>query len=127
MGFRLKTSKKTQEIFEEIGASTGLKPFALSKLAISLSLKEENSIENYPEEDQSGLELNRQTILAEYDDIYRVLIEEDLKRSISDDEFYPYYSKKHLDRGAKILRDKIKYFGNYELFFESILKGSEAI
>ena len=44
MGFRLKTSKKTKEIFEEIGASSNLKPFALSKIAIALSLKDENSI-----------------------------------------------------------------------------------
>ena len=34
MGFRLKTSKKTKEIFEEVGKSTNLKPFALSKIAI---------------------------------------------------------------------------------------------
>ena len=33
MGFRLKTSKKTKEIFEEIGSSTNLKPFALCKIA----------------------------------------------------------------------------------------------
>ena len=47
MGFRLKTSKKTKEIFEEIGASSNLKPFALSKIAIALSLKDENSIDLY--------------------------------------------------------------------------------
>ena len=42
MGFRLKTSKKTKEIFEEIGSSTNLKPFALCKIAIALSLKDSN-------------------------------------------------------------------------------------
>lgn len=127
MGFRLKTSKKTEEIFEEIGYSSNLKPFILSKLAISLSLNSSQSIDEYLETDQNGLELNRQTIMAEYDDLYKVLIEQNLGRSITDDEFYPYYSKKHLDRGAIILRDKIRYFGNYDLFFKSIIKGNDAI
>ena len=45
MGFRLKTSKKTKDIFEEIGSSSNLKPFALSKIAIALSLKDSKSID----------------------------------------------------------------------------------
>ena len=44
MGFRLKTSKKTKEIFEEVGKSTNLKPFALSKIAVALSLKDKISL-----------------------------------------------------------------------------------
>lgn len=39
MIFKLKTSKKTQEIFEEIGKSTALKPYTLVKHAIAWSLK----------------------------------------------------------------------------------------
>ena len=41
MIFKLKTSKKTQEIFEEIGKSTALKPYTLVKHAIAWSLKEQ--------------------------------------------------------------------------------------
>ena len=39
MVFKIRTSKKTQEFFEAIEASENLQPYALSKLAISLSLK----------------------------------------------------------------------------------------
>ena len=75
MGFRLKTSKKTKEIFEEIGASSNLKPFALSKIAIALSLKDENSIDLYTETDTNGLELQRSTVTGEFDNIYKSLME----------------------------------------------------
>ena len=61
MGFRLKTSKKTKEIFEEIGRSYNLKPFALSKIAVSLSLKSEEPIDDYGEKDANVLELQRST------------------------------------------------------------------
>ena len=46
MGFRLKTSLQTKEIFEELGNRMNLKPFALSKLAISMSLTNKEPIEN---------------------------------------------------------------------------------
>ena len=41
MVFKIRTSKKTQELFEAIEASENLQPYALSKLAISVSLKSE--------------------------------------------------------------------------------------
>ena len=57
MGFRLKTSKKTKELFEELGASTNLKPFALSKIAVSMSLNHNIPINEYENLDTNGLEL----------------------------------------------------------------------
>ena len=84
MGFRLKTSKKTKEIFEEIGASSNLKPFELlSKIAVAMSLNEPLSIDEYRNADVTGLELQRSTITAEYDAIYKALIEIDLNRHIN--------------------------------------------
>ncbi|MFT8314610.1 MAG: DndE family protein [Clostridium sp.] len=89
MGFRLKTSRKTKEIFEEIGKSSNLKPFALSKIAVSMSLNEPISIEEYINNDVNGLELQRATVTGEFDAIYKALIEIKLKKHISDDEYYP--------------------------------------
>lgn len=60
MIFKLKTSKKTQEIFEEIGKSTALKPYTLVKHAIAWSLKKQGKITSF-DSDTDGLELNRQT------------------------------------------------------------------
>ena len=127
MGFRLKTSKDTMENFEYLEIKMRLQPFALSKIAIVLSLKEEESIENVEDEDQKGLELNRQTIIGEYDEIFKCLIEQNLNRSITDDEYYPKYAKRHLDRGSKILRNKFDYSGNYANLFDSLLNEDVSI
>lgn len=122
MGFRLKTSKKTKEIFEEIGRSSNLKPFVLSKIAVSLSLKEDENIDNYKNEDVNGLELQRSTVTGEYDAIFKALIEMKQNRNISDDEYYPHYMKLHMDRGAELLFNKYKYSGgNLEKFLNNAL------
>lgn len=123
MGFRLKTSTATMESFEYLEKRMNLQPFALSKIAIILSLKEKESIENIKSQDHKGLELNRQTIIGNYDEIFKCLMEKDLNRSLSDDEYFPEYTKKHLDRGAQILRNRYDYEGNFERLFKSLLSG----
>ena len=129
MGFRLKTSKKTKEIFEEIGASSNLKPFALSKIAVSMSLNHDTPIEEYINNDTNGLELQRATVTGEFDSIFKALIEMKLGRHISDDEYYPHFMKLHMDRGAELLLNKYKYSGgNLEKFLTRLLdKGDVSI
>lgn len=127
MGFRLKTSKKTKEIFEEVGKSTNLKPFALSKIAVALSLKDKISIDEYKNDDTNGLELQRATVTGEFDSIFKVLIEVNLNRNITDDEYYPYYMKLHMDRGAELLSNQYKYSGgNLEKFLKNALEKGDA-
>lgn len=127
MGFRLRTSRETKDIFEWLGARTNLKPFALSKLAIALSLKEEEPIEQYIEEDTEGLELNRQTIMGQYDTLFKCLMELKANKSLTDDEYFPDYTKNHLDRGAKLLEALYEYTGNFEKLFNSLLQGEDYI
>lgn len=127
MGFRLKTSKKTKEIFEEVGKSTNLKPFALSKIAIALSLNDKVSIDEYKNDDTNGLELQRATVTGEFDTIFKALLEINLKRNITDDEYYPYYMKLHMDRGAELLQNQYKYSGgNLEKFLKNALEKGDA-
>ena len=127
MAFRLKTSRKTKEIFEEMGKSTNLKPFALSKIAVSMSLNEPTSIEEYINNDINGLELQRATVTGEYDSIYKALIEVKLGRHINDDEYYPHFMKLHMDRGAELLYNKYKYAGgNLEKFLNNLLNKGDA-
>ncbi|KEH90377.1 DndE family protein [Clostridium novyi] len=127
MGFRLKTSKKTKYIFEEIGKSSNLKPFALSKIAVSMSLNEVQSIEEYTNNDMNGLELQRSTVTGEFDSIYKALIEIKLQRHITDDEYYPHFMKLHIDRGAELLYNKYKYScGNLKKFLTNLLKKGDA-
>lgn len=124
MVFKIKTSKKTMELFEEISASENYAPFILSKLAISMSLKSGKKLaENDFNTDTFGLELNRQTITAEYDDLFKGLIEMFEGRHISEDEYFPKYLKAHLDRGAKMLHSEFKYNKDFLLALLSDDKG----
>ena len=127
MGFRLKTSKKTKEIFEEIGKSSNLKPFALSKIAVSMSLNETTSIEDYINNDINGLELQRATVTGEFDSMFKALIEVKLKTHVTDDQYYPHFMKLHIDRGAELLYNKYKYAGgNLEKFLNNLLTKGDA-
>ena len=127
MGFRLKTSKKTKEIFEEIGSSSNLKPYAVSKIAIALSLKDSNPIDLYYETDTNGLELQRSTVTGEFDNVYKSLMEVNLNKHLTDDEYYPLYTKKHIDKGAEILLNLYKYSGgNLEKFLRTITQKGDA-
>lgn len=125
MIFKIRTSKKTMTMFEEMAASTNYAPFILSKLSISLSIKSEIPLEEADfKTDNYGLELNRQTITAEWDDLYKCLIEMTEQRHIEDDEYFQKYIKAHLDRGAKMLYGEFKYNGD---FLISLIKGTQGL
>ena len=121
MGFRLKTSLQTKEIFEELGNRMNLKPFALSKLAISMSLTNKEPIENFKSLDNNGLELNRQTITAQYDLLFKTLLEQHAGKHLTDDEYFPTHAKLHIDRGAVMLRNRYNYSSNMEHFINQIV------
>lgn len=110
MVFKIRTSKKTMELFEEITASTNYAPFILSKLAISMSVKSGVPLEEKDfKSDTNGLELNRQTITGEYDDLFKCIIEVFEGKHLNDDEYFQKYLKAHLDRGAKLIHSEFKY------------------
>lgn len=110
MVFKIRTSKNTMKVFEEMSAGINYQPFVLSKLAISMSIK---SGEKLKEEDfhtdNFGLELNRQTITGEWDTLYKCLVEMFEQKHIDDDEYFQKYLKAHLDRGAKLIYREYKY------------------
>jgi len=116
MVFKIRTSKKTMNMFEEIAASTNYAPFILSKLSISMSIKSGKQLcEADFKTDNFGLELNRQTITGEWDELYKGLIEMFEGRHISDDDYFQKYLKAHLDRGAKMIHSEFKYNGDFLL------------
>jgi len=125
MVFKIKTSKRAMDIFEEIAASTNYPPFILSKLSISMSLKSGAPMqESDYKTDSFGLELNRQTITAEWDELYKGLIEMFERKHISDDEYFQKYLKAHLDRGARLIYSEFKY--NKDFLF-SLLNNDNSI
>ena len=128
MGFRLKTSKQTKLYFDKLTASSSLKPFALCKIAIALSLTCREPITEYHSDDISGMELARSTVTGNEDIIFKSLIELDLGHSISDDQYYPYYMKLHIDRGTELLYNRYQYAGgSLEKFLNSVLLKGDVI
>lgn len=125
MAFKLKTSLESKKIFEIINKSTGLQPFALVKVAISLSIKQCGKLEKSDfETPNDGLELNRQTITGEYDKIFSSLIVLCEREAISDDILFPKYYKAHIDRGSKLLLSEFRYSkGNFYTHLCELDKG----
>ena len=110
MIFKIKTSRQTMNIFEEIAASINYQPFILSKLAIAMSLKSGKAlVEEDFKTDSAGLELNRQTITGDWDELYKCLITVFENRHIDEDEYFQKYLKAHLDRGATLIYSEYKY------------------
>ena len=104
------------ELFKEMEASTNYAPYILSKLSISASIKSRKPLEDTDfRRDTFGLELNRQTITGEWDELYKGLIEMFEGRHINDDEYFQKYLKAHLDRGAKIIYSEFKYNNDFLL------------
>ena len=117
MIFRLKTSKKTAEIFEELEKRTGFKPYTLVKHAIAWSVKENTSVEGM-ETDSDGLDLNRQTITGDYDEYFKVLNELVEGRHLTEEEYFPKYIKGHIDRGSKLLLDMYNHAGSVDKYIQ---------
>lgn len=97
------------KIFEELGTSQGLQPFALSKIAIALSIRFGSLSDEDYSTDTEGLELNRQTIFGEYEGLFKALLAMQKRAPLLDEEFFPALVKAHLDRGAKLLRNESRY------------------
>ena len=112
MAYKLRTSKQTQEIFSKIAITSGLQPFALSKIAIALSIKSGKLNEHDFSSDNDGLELSRQTIFGDYDLLYKSIICTRAGNYLPDGDYFPRIVKAHLDRGAKLLNEENRYSKN---------------
>lgn len=120
MIFRLKTSKKTEEIFKDLEGKTNLKPYTLVKHAIAWSIKENTSVSGF-RSDSEGLDLNRQTITGEHDTYFKVLIEQVEGVKLTEEEYFPAYVKAHIDRGAIILMNMYKHAGTLDDYIKKSL------
>ena len=108
--FRLKTSKRTEQIFNSIYQKEYLQPFALSKIAIALAIRDGFKAETIEFlDDSDGLDLNRQTITGERDLLFKSLIEMNEGTYLDDEVYFPEYVKKYIDYGAILLEQEMKY------------------
>lgn len=120
MIFRLKTSKRTQEIFQELESRTNYKPYTLVKHAIAWSLKENTSVKDFVS-DADGLELNRQTITGDHEVYFKALIEQVEGRHLKEEEYFPKYVKAHIDRGSELLLDMYNHAGSVDKYVLQVL------
>lgn len=120
MIFRLKTSKRTQEIFQELESRTNYKPYTLVKHAIAWSLKEKSSVADFVS-DSEGLDLNRQTITGDNETYIKVLIEQVEGRHLTEDEYFPKYVKAHIDRGSELFLDMYNHAGSVDRYILQVL------
>lgn len=120
MIFRLKTSRRTQVIFQELESRTNYKPYTLVKHAIAWSLKEKTPVGGYIS-DSDGLDLNRQTITGDNDAYFKVLIEEVEGRYLPEEEYFPKYVKAHIDRGSELLLDMYNHAGSVDKYILQVL------
>ncbi|KAB7707123.1 DUF1832 domain-containing protein [Bacillus aerolatus] len=121
MNFRLKTNTKTAEILKSLQSTTNLTPNILSRLAISLSLRDQN-MPNSVQSDNGGLEFNRNTLTGDQDYFYKVLIRQHANRSVEEEDYFPGLFNAHLARGAELLEQEYKYSGNYDKFIVNLVK-----
>ena len=112
MAFKLKTSKKTEEILTQIESSTNIPYATLIKLSLALSLRKGPLQEEDFKTNNLGRELNRQTITGDADALYKCLFEVCAHRHMSDEEYFPGSVKAYLDRGAVLLQNELRYSGN---------------
>ena len=120
MIFRLKTSKKTQEIFEELERRTSFKPYTPVKHAIAWSVAEKTSVADY-KSDSNGLDLNRQTITGDNEEYFKAMFELIEGRYLEEEEFFPKYVKAHIDRGSKLLLDMYNHAGSVDKYIMQVL------
>lgn len=126
MIFRLKTSKRTQEIFEELENRTNYKTYTLVKHAIAWSLLENTSVFDY-KSDSDGVDLNRQTITGDNDTYFKVLIEQVEGRYLPDEEYFPKYVKAHIDGGSQLLLDMYNHAGNMDKYILQVLGEGDTV
>lgn len=124
MAFKIKTSKKTEEIFAHLELTHNLPCYTLVKLAIALSLRDSKPLDEKDFKTNTlGRELNRQTITGEADALYKCLMELYAHKHLTDDEFFPFHTKAHIDRGAILLDQEARYGGDLLIHLTELEKG----
>ena len=124
MAFKLKTSKRASEIFDQIENSENLPCYTLVKLAMALSLRSKKPLEKSDFRTNTlGRELNRQTITGDADAVYKCLMELYAGKHLTDEEFFPMHVKAHIDRGAIFLDQEYRYSSDFLTHLSDIEKG----
>lgn len=126
MIFRVKMSKKTGHVLENIRKASGFPANTISRIAIALSLKHNSAgkdeiIKAYESYDSEGIEIQRHVLLGEYEAVYRSLMEKFCGSPLSDEEFFPVHVKYHIESGIDFLSDEYKLAGNMDRLIKALI------
>jgi DNA sulfur modification protein DndE len=120
---RLRVCKDVDQRLIHLKARTGLRPNILCRLGFCLSLNDITipNPDDYPPD--SERELNRYTLLGEYDDYFVALLRErcaydgfDLDTDL-EDQF-----RAHVNRGVLLLYQRVKHIGDLDRLVQEGLK-----
>jgi len=122
MNHRLKLSKGTLEIFQQIQAGTNITPNVLARIAIAFSLKDEEPLQDH-EGEISNFEISRATLTGEHDFAYKAMILQHAGKMISEEEYFPRLFNAHVNRGATELFKMYQHSGSPQKFLIKMLEG----
>ena len=105
---RVKLSQGSTKKLQKFKSRTGLTPNIACRLALSVSLAENTipSLELFVEE--SGQEINRYTLLGEYELVLLAMFVQWCHEHKIDDNDHNQYFLAHLNRGVELLTNRVK-------------------
>ena len=104
---KLRLTKDASNRLRFLAGKTALTPNLLCRLGFCLSLSEpaNPNPDEYQDEDR---ELNRYTLLGEYDPLFVALLKERCRQDAVDLTRLPDYFRAHMNRGVLLLQQRVK-------------------
>lgn len=131
MILRLRTTQSTEDKLSYLQQWLRLSSkAAVMRLAISWSLKNnvvKVSSDNvsYDIKEKDGVDYLRLTIFGQNEDLFKLLIENDVRREISDDEFFPTLTSFYIERGVAEMYSEYRYVNDRNKFLLKLIELSE--
>lgn len=127
---RLKTTIDVENKLVELDRRIKLSSkAAIMRLALSYSIKiktdprvQNDLIRHYDIRKQDGLDYQRLTIFGQNEELYKLLMINQLGENITDEEFFPELTFFHIERGINLLYSDYLYINDKDKFFEKLSK-----
>ena len=127
---RLKTTTDVENKLVELDRRIKLSSkAAIMRLALSYSIiiKTDPRVQNditrhYDIRKQDGLDYQRLTIFGQNEELYKLLMINQLGTNITDEEFFPELAFFHIERGINLLYSDYLYINDKDKFFEKLSK-----
>src|SRR5262245_24839600 len=109
---RIRFCREADTWLRVLKTRTGVTPNLLCRLGFCLSLQEASMIQadQYPEDSQR--EINRYTLLGEYDLLFTCLLRERLARDEIESEDMDSQFRGHMNRGVLLLAKRLRSLGS---------------